>query len=471
MAVMGYSIDMKRRMTKRRGKMNRGLRGKRQGKRPHLVFLITFCMVVTVGLAGLFLMKGFVGKSVERKEAEKKTDTWPAAADSGESGGTLTLFGERIPERGKEAADPHRGRENAEGAGDGAEAEPEPAGRYAAELADEEYLKENRILPWEAGSDEEVTLGFVGDILFDDEYAIMASLKSRGGALENGISPALLEKMREVDIMVVNNEFPYTNRGTPTEGKTFTFRADVDTVAYLRDMGTDVAILANNHLYDFGETGLLDTLDTLEGAGIPGVGAGRNIKEASAPLYFIVNDIKIAIVAATQIERLENPDTKGATENSAGVFRCLNPQKLYETVARAKENSDFVIVYIHWGTEFMEEPDWAQLEQGPGLAAAGADLIIGDHPHCLQGIAYIDGVPAIYSLGNFWFNSRTADSCMVRVTIGREGLKAFQFIPAIQSGCRVDLAYDEEKARILDYMRSLSPGVSIDGEGYIGAQD
>ena len=91
--------------------MNRGHRDKRQGKRPHLVFLITFCMVVTVGLAGLFLMKGFVGKSAERKETEKKADTWPAAADSGESGGTLTLFGERIPERGKEAADPHRGRE------------------------------------------------------------------------------------------------------------------------------------------------------------------------------------------------------------------------------------------------------------------------------------------------------------------------------------------------------------------------
>lgn len=60
---------------------------------------------------------------------------------------------------------------------------------------------------------------------------------------------------------------------------------------------------------------------------------------------------------------------------------------------------------------------------------------------------------------------------MVRVTIGREGLKAFQFIPAIQSGCRVDLAYDEEKTRILEYMRSLSPGVSIDGEGYIGLKD
>ncbi len=429
----------------------------------HLIFLITFCAVVTVGLAGLLTIKGVKGRRTDRGQAGEKSEARTSAAPAEQ--GELTLFGEKIPEPPKAGAEAQGGTES-----EGAEAEEEtgPAGRYGRELADEEYLKENRILPWEAASEEEVTIGFVGDILFDDEYAIMASLINRGRAIENGISQALLDMMREVDIMVVNNEFPYTNRGTPTEGKTFTFRADVDTVSYLHDMGADVAILANNHLYDFGEVGLLDTLDTLENAGIPGVGAGRNIKEASAPLYFIVNDIKIALVAATQIERLENPDTKGATESSPGVFRCLNPQRLYEVVAEAKEKSDFVIVYIHWGTEFQEQPDWAQLDQGPGLARAGADLIIGDHPHCLQGIAYIDGVPTIYSLGNFWFNSRTADSCMVRVTIGQEGLKSFQFIPAIQSGCRVDLAYAEEKERILEYMRGLSPGVTIDADGYIG---
>ena len=136
-------------------------------------------------------------------------------------------------------------------------------------------------------------------------------------------------------------------------------------------------------------------------------------------------------------------------------------------VAVAKKNSDFVIVYIHWGTEFESKPDWAQLEQAPGLAQAGADLIIGDHPHCLQGIEFFGDTPVIYSLGNFWFNSRTVDTGMVRVTIGQEGMRSFQFIPAIQSGCRVDLAYGEERERILAYMRELSPNVQIDAEGYV----
>ena len=115
----------------------------------------------------------------------------------------------------------------------------------------------------------------------------------------------------------------------------------------------------------------------------------------------------------------------------------------------------------------MEEPDWLQLDQAPKLEAAGADLIIGDHPHCLQGIDYFGDTPVIYSLGNFWFNSKTMDSCMVRVTIGQEGLKSFQFMPAIQSDCRVDLANGEEKDRILEYMRGLSPNVIIDGEGFV----
>lgn len=339
--------------------------------------------------------------------------------------------------------------------------------RYADVLSDEEFMWANRIYPWRAAKEDEVTLCFTGDILFDDEYAIMAKLKNRGGAITDGISTDLLEQMQEADILVVNNEFPYTKRGVPTEGKTYTFRAEPDTVSYLKDMGADVAIIANNHVYDFGEQGLLDTLDTLDGAGVCRIGAGRNIEEASAPVYFIVNDMKIAVIAATQIERLDNPDTKGATENSAGVFRCWNPEKLCEVVAQAKENSDFVIVCIHWGTENESEPDWAQLDQAPKLAKAGADLIIGDHPHCLQGITYCENTPVVYSLGNFWFNSKTVDTGMIRVSLSRDGIKSMQFVPAIQSDCRVNMVYGEERERILSDLRNLSPGVQIDADGMI----
>lgn len=432
---MCYTSYMKKVKERNNQKSNR----KKGNASPFKVFGVTLLIVLFVGMIFLLAVKYL---PVLFKEEEMPEDT--AMQDGG-----FHFFWESIPEE-KEAA-----------------AEVAENSRYAGELADEEYRKENRIYAWEADSKEEVTIGFIGDILFDDEYAIMANLLRRGVTIDNGISPDMLAMLQKVDILVANNEFPFTDRGTPTEGKTYTFRADTGTVSYLHDMGVDAAVLANNHIYDFGEVGLLDTLDTLEGAGIPYVGAGRNLKEASAPVYYIVNDMKIALVAATQIERLDNPDTKGATQETAGVFRCWDPELLYETVKLAKENSDFVIVYIHWGTENVSEPDWAQLEQAPGLAEAGADLIIGDHPHCLQGITYFDDTPVIYSMGNFWFNSKTVDTGMVKVTINRDGLKAFQFIPAVQSDCRVNLAAGEEKERILSYMRDLSPGVTIDGEGYV----
>lgn len=340
-------------------------------------------------------------------------------------------------------------------------------GKYDDILSDPEYMKANRIYEKQGKKEGVISFGFAGDILFDDEYAMMANLLRRGVSIENGISEPLLAQMHDVDIMMVNNEFSYTNRGTPTEGKTYTFRADTSMVSYLNDMGVDIVSLANNHVYDFGETGLLDTLDTLEQAEMPYVGAGRNLEEAAAPVYFISGDVKVAMVSATQIERLDNPDTKEAGENSPGVFRCWNPEKLYEVVAAAEENSDFVIVYIHWGTENVAEPDWAQLAQAEGLAQAGADLIIGDHPHCLQGIQYYGDVPVFYSLGNFWFNSKTLDTGMVKVDISKDGIESLQFVPAIQSDCRTDLAYGSDKERILTELNSISYGITIDGDGFI----
>ena len=87
------------------------------------------------------------------------------------------------------------------------------------------------------------------------------------------------------------------------------------------EMGVDLVSLANNHAYDYGEQAFLDTMDILREAGITYMGAGRDLNEARRPVYYIINNMKIAFVAATQIERLDNPDTRGATETSAGVFR------------------------------------------------------------------------------------------------------------------------------------------------------
>ena len=378
----------------------------------------------------------------------------------------------------------------------------EPIGRYSELLADPDRMKAEKIYAMKSSSPDTITLAFAGDILFDPAYAVMAKLKQRGGRMEDGISEELLARMRSADIFMVNNEFTYSNGGTPTEGKQYTFRAAPESVSYLEDMGADVVSLANNHVYDYGESALIDTLKTLEDKGIPYVGAGRNLEEASKPVSFIVNDTKITILSATQIERQDHPDTKGATESSAGTFRCWNPDRLIEAVALARQNSDYVIVYIHWGTENTTEIDWAQRDQAKMIAEAGADLIVGDHPHCLQPLAYVNDVPVIYSLGNFWFNSRQVDTCLLEVefpavSVDSPGLEqagpadaagqgqadltggqpgnasvggqrqkpVVRVVPAIQKDCYTSQLRDAEQKRVIDHLNGISTSAYLDEDG------
>ena len=315
-----------------------------------------------------------------------------------------------------------------------------------------------------------VVMAFGGDICFHDDFANMGALRSRGGKIESSLSADLLYEMKQADILMVNNEFTYSERGTPLPEKAFTFRSRPENVNLLHEMGVDIVSLANNHVYDYGEDALFDTLDVLKQEDIPSVGAGRNLDEAKAPYYYEINGRTIAFISATQVERNESPDTKGATEVTAGTFRCFTEEEfatLLDVVKEADANSDCTVVYIHWGTENVDELHWAQEWQAPKLVEAGADLVVGDHPHCLQGIDYIDGVPVFYSLGNFWFNSKTLDTGLLKVTLDENGALVCQFLPAKQHDCRTDLENGEEKQRVLQYLQCISPDVTIDEEGYI----
>lgn len=412
-------------------------------------FLITFCLVTAVGIAGVTAYRWVMEPA---KPADSKH--FQLAGEIIETGnGARTEV--RTEEQIKEQIE------------DQIEEILTVNDKYTDVLTDPEYMIENNIYAKDAVRPDEVTLAFAGDILFDDHYAVTARVVQNGGDISSGIAPDLIREMKSADIMMLNNEFPYSDRGEPLEDKQFTFRAKPSTVAYLNELGVDIVSLANNHAYDYGETAFIDTMTTLEDAGIVYVGAGRNLQEARRPVSYIVNNMKIAIVSATQIERLDNPDTKGATDSSPGVFRCWNGGNLLETVREARENNDFVIVYLHWGTENVEDIDWAQEKQAAEVAEAGADLIIGAHPHCLQPISVVKGVPVFYSLGNFWFNSKTLDTCIVKVTLNENGMQSCRFIACKQSGCRTELLQGEEKQRVLDYMQGLSNGVHIDEDGYV----
>lgn len=330
------------------------------------------------------------------------------------------------------------------------------------------YDPVNKMYSIHPQSKDEVTLAFVGDVGFAEGYATINRYRSMGSDIHNNIQGPVLDIMQSADIMMANNEFPYSYRGSPTPNKAYTFRADPKDVSIMKDMGVDIVSLANNHAYDYGPDALIDTVDTLNDAMLPFVGAGKNIDEAMRPAYFRANKKTIAFVSATQIERLGNPDTREATADSPGVLRTLDPAKAVEVIKEAEANSDFVVMYVHWGSESTDLVEQSQRDLAKAYVDAGCDLVIGDHSHCLQGIDYVDSVPVFYSLGNYWFNSKTLDTCIVRVTLDSEcAISKVEFIPCIQTGSCVKIGDGDNYDRILEYMRGISNYAEIDSNGFV----
>lgn len=320
---------------------------------------------------------------------------------------------------------------------------------------------------WKECADEKATaLSFVGDVNFSEGWSTILYLDQQVDGIFDCLSQETMAELRGADILVVNNEFTYSLRGEPLEGKDYVFRADPDRVYLMELLGADLASLANNHVYDYGEEALLDTMETLRNAGIPYVGAGKDLEEAMKPCYFVANGRKIAIVAATQVERTYS-FTKEATEDSPGVLKTLEPDKFLTVIQEAEENADYVIVYVHWGTEQKAYFEADQTSLARAYVKAGADVIVGAHPHCLQGAQYLDGTPVIYSLGNFWFNSNKLDTGIFQVRIYQDGTIKCRFVPCIQKKNTTAIAQGEDWTRILDYMETISSGVSFDEEGYL----
>ena len=326
------------------------------------------------------------------------------------------------------------------------------------------------------------SLGFAGDINFADDYIPMGYLAALGSEeIADGIDQEYIDIMKRMDLMWVNNEFTYSDRGEPLPGKAFTFRSSPSHVSYLKDLGVDIVGLANNHSFDYGEVSLLDTLDTLQNAGIPYVGAGRNIEEAASPVYLETNGFTIAYVAASCAEQYVY--TPEATETSPGILLCIDDTRFLEAIRTAAEHADYVIALPHWGTEHST---WLQDKQRDSARAyidAGADAVIGAHPHILQGIEYYNGKPILYSLGNFWFDNYDIDTVVAELhftgTASREdpsledAAPELIVYPGTQTGSHTYIAANDSwEDRILRYIETISQNrIQIDENRVVHAAE
>ncbi len=309
------------------------------------------------------------------------------------------------------------------------------------------------------------TVSFAGDILFDSDFNPMYHAKVKGGVL-NCIDGETINYLRTRDIFLINNEFTYGKRGAPLSGKTWTFQADPSTVNLLKDMGADIVSLANNHVYDYGEIGFKDTMAVLDEAGIPYVGAGMNLGEAAEGHFFVINGIKVGIVAASRAEKV--PFTPIADYNTPGVMGTYNSEDFLKAVTFAKSQCDYLVAYVHWGTENSTKLETAQTEMARKYIDAGVDAVIGGHTHCLQGMEFYNGKPIVYSVGNFWFNSKNLDSCVITIELDKQMNSKISILPLKQQNCETRLLTGKDARALFDRVESYEPqGVTILDDGTI----
>ena len=192
-------------------------------------------------------------------------------------------------------------------------------------------------------------LAFAGDICLTEDGYVIDHYDALGGDIGLCLSEEVLDRLNEADISMINHEYPVSTRGTALEGKYYTFRASPEREIILQQMGIDIVSLANNHIYDFGADAFYDTLDALQQAEIPYVGAGADMEEASRPVYFVTDGIKIGFVSANRSEKFIF--TPEAGESTPGVVRMYDTAMMNDIIKDARGQCDFLIAYVHWGPE------------------------------------------------------------------------------------------------------------------------
>lgn len=311
---------------------------------------------------------------------------------------------------------------------------------------------------------DSVTMLFAGDIYLS-EYVLDAY--QRAGGISGVLDAGYRQEIQDADFFFANEEFPFSDRGEAAADKQYTFRLPVERVAIFQELGIEGVTLANNHALDYGRTALLDTCETLDQAGIQHTGAGENLEAAMQPAVFTASGAKIAVVGATRV--IPQADWAAGT-SWTGMLSAYDPSTLISQVRALSQSGAYqaVIAYLHWGIERDETPQDYQRTMGKQLIDAGADLVIGAHPHVLQGIEYYQGKPIVYSLGNFIFGSSIPRTALLKVTWTGEASPVLTLLPGTSASGYTQILTDESKRNeFFQYMEGISEGIRLESDGTV----
>jgi poly-gamma-glutamate capsule biosynthesis protein CapA/YwtB (metallophosphatase superfamily) len=304
----------------------------------------------------------------------------------------------------------------------------------------------------------------VGDISFNDRDDERPSLD---------VLSAVTSIFRASDVVIANLESPLLREGPSVPGKC-ALRGSPEWAAILKQAGVHIVSLANNHVMDFGEAGLASTIQALEAAGIRYAGAGHNRTQANAPLFLQCNGIRVGVLARTSVP-VSSPSY--ATDDRPGTA-FLDMQDTADAIHACREQADVVMLSIHWGVEEYDYPSARQRSMARRFLDAGAQLVLGHHPHVLQGLEAIQTGLVCYSLGNLVFrevlwsyadpdgtlrtevsglSAENRRAAVLTVTLSPRGVQAHEFVPTRidEAGC---VRLDDAPQRALHLAR-LSSGL------------
>lgn len=358
------------------------------------------------------------------------------------------------------------------------------------------------------------TLAMVGDVFLQEALPKTAELA------------AVREALRGVDVAFGNLETPVSERGTPVD-KWINMRMPPALLADVVDMGFDIVTLANNHMWDFGEVAFFDTLRHLDEHALPYVGAGADLDMAWAAEIVPIGDVKVAFLGASstlgpgsaaaygrpgvapiQVSESYHLDPPASLEQPGSapyVFTSAwreDLERAISAIEEARAQADLVVLALHWGVPPFWRPRFQdgladyQIEVGHALIEAGADVIVGHHPHSLQEVEIHCGKPIFYSLGNFIFhhnrgpvsetpvsrhapysvnvdrrNREWSETVIVLAEFTGAGEARFSMQPALldSAGNPQLLAGDEGRA-VIQRLNEMSPNAEIhfcDGLGHL----
>jgi poly-gamma-glutamate capsule biosynthesis protein CapA/YwtB (metallophosphatase superfamily) len=317
---------------------------------------------------------------------------------------------------------------------------------------------------------KDLSIGLMGDVMIG--RSVDPVISREGFSYVWG---DVLPILRRTDVNIINLETTLTT-STKEVQKVFNFKATPEKINSLKEGHITFANLANNHILDYSEEGLAETLHTLQDANIQYTGAGMNEEEAAKPAFIEKNGFRLKLLGLTDNEPGWKAGARKSGINYINVSVKNQRQKVLKTIAEVRKNSDMVIISIHWGPNMREEPSDEFIAFAHEMAEHGADIIHGHSAHIFQGIEVYHNKILLYDTGDF-IDDYVVDpvlknnhSFLFLMEVSRKGIERMRLIPVLISNYQVNLAKEKSYEWSIKRMQRLSDrfGTIISDTGEVG---